>query len=160
MRNQFIKPNQPVREPYHYTECGLQNIYLLNGYKVVEYEGERGFAIEDEDELLHEIALTLVYRRPFLSGEEIRFLRKKMDLSQAELAKLMRHDAQTIARWEKGHTKISGAADCLIRIIYLLHTGEEFSEDLIVELTDMDIDCSPPFYFEETDEGWRQPAAA
>ena len=39
---------------YHYTECGLQNVWLTNGYDVCEVDGEKAVSISDVDEL-HEL---------------------------------------------------------------------------------------------------------
>jgi putative transcriptional regulator len=107
----FLKKDQPISKPYHYRECGLDDVYLLNGYRKEKTPYGNGVAVEDEDELLHVIALSLVHERPLLSGKELRFLRRRMDMTQSELAKVLRTDVQTIARWEKGRTKISGPAD-------------------------------------------------
>jgi hypothetical protein len=38
-------------EGYHYTRCGLDYVYLLNGYEVRETAHGRGLAIEDGDDL-------------------------------------------------------------------------------------------------------------
>lgn len=41
-RKNFFKPVKEVcAEPYHYKACGLDSIFLLNGYDVEEHDGER-----------------------------------------------------------------------------------------------------------------------
>lgn len=160
MPDNFCKLDQPITKPYHYTECGLSDVYILNGYKPVSTPYGDGIAVEDEDDLFHAIGLHLVLRRPLLNGEELRFLRNRLEMTQAQLAKLLRHDAQTVARWEKGQSKISGAADGLIRMIYLVLTDEDIPDDFLSTLTDLDILESEPLTFEETDDGWKVAAAA
>ena len=32
---------------YHYRTCGLENIYLLNGFREMEYAGETAISIHD-----------------------------------------------------------------------------------------------------------------
>ena len=54
-----------------------------------------------------------------MAPQEIRFLRKHMQLSQPELAKKVGVDTQTLARWEKDQTKIPGPADLALRTLFL-----------------------------------------
>lgn len=152
---EFLKHNQPVTAPYHYNECGLEGIHLLNGYRMETTPYGTGVAVEDEDELLHVIALSLIQRRPMLTGREVRFLRRRMDMTQAELAKVLRTDVQTVARWEKGQSKLSGPADELMRLVYLLETGEDIDDEFLEQITDLDAGDTLPLTFEDTEEGWR-----
>lgn len=152
---EFLKYDQPVTTPYLYNECGLDGIFLLNGHKPETTPYGDGVAVEDEDELLHVIALSLIRRRPLLTGREVRFLRRRMDMTQAELAKVLRTDVQTVARWEKGQSKPSGPADGLMRMVYLLETGEGIDEEFLEQLTDLDVGETLPLTFEDTAEGWR-----
>jgi DNA-binding transcriptional regulator YiaG len=107
-------------DPLHCTACGLDDVYLLNGFRIEETEYGRGVAIEKIDELHQAIALTIVTRRRRLDGKELRFLRKQMDLTQSELAQRLGVDSQTVARHEKGETAIGGPVDGLVRFIYVL----------------------------------------
>jgi transcriptional regulator with XRE-family HTH domain len=50
-----------------------------------------------------------------LRGWDLRFLRRALELSQAQLGKLIDRDAQTIARWEKSKRRIAPFADLAIR---------------------------------------------
>ena len=54
-----------------------------------------------------------------MSGEEIRFLRKEIDLSQKNLGLLLGVEDQTVARWEKGTVAIPRSADILLRGLYM-----------------------------------------
>lgn len=102
---------------YHYTACGLDNIWLVNGYRTVD--SPYGKAVEiDGIKALHEaIGATLVAKPTKLSGAEFRFLRKEMDYSQETLAQYFGVDVQTIANYEKKstHPKL---ADAAIRSLY------------------------------------------
>ena len=51
-------------------------------------------------------------------GECISLARRRRHLTQSDLARQLGVDAQTIARYEKGETAISGPADHLIRFIF------------------------------------------
>jgi DNA-binding transcriptional regulator YiaG len=105
---------------YHYRESGLRNVWLRNGYRVLNTP--YGEAIEIEKvEQLHRAIARAVLTRPRLSGREFRFLRCEMNLSQEALAQMLGNSAQSVALWEKGR----GApkwADRLIRALYREHT--------------------------------------
>ena len=106
----FFKPGEEVRpEPYHYKACGLEGIYLLNGYTVEEHDGERHVFVENVDELHKAIGRHIISKRKGLTGAEIRFLRNTLDLTQNELAAELGNNTQSVARWEKGQNHIPGA---------------------------------------------------
>jgi putative zinc finger/helix-turn-helix YgiT family protein len=60
-----------------------------------------------------------IYRRKhgLLSADEIRAIRDRFDLTQAELARLLRLGANTVSRWESGRNVQSAAMDILLRMI-------------------------------------------
>src|SRR5262245_9334864 len=73
---------------YHYKESGLRNISLLNGYVVKRTPYGEALSIRDP-EGLHRYIGSVIARQPTLSGPELRFLRKEMDMSQRELAEFV-----------------------------------------------------------------------
>jgi putative transcriptional regulator len=111
-------------EAYHYTESGLDNVYLASGYEFVDGPGGRYVKITDIDGLHAAIGRTLVTEKKNLSGREIRFLRQEMLMSQATLAKLLEVAEQTVLRWEKGKADIPKPAETLIRLLYREHIKE------------------------------------
>ncbi len=52
-----------------------------------------------------------------LSGDEIRALRERFNLKQADLAGLLRLGANTISRWESGRNVQTASMDILLRLI-------------------------------------------
>lgn len=78
----FPKPQAPPESLYHYTECGLNNIYLINGYNFIETSRGTSISIKDIDGLHKVIGLFLMTSKKDLSGDEIRFLRHEMLMSQ------------------------------------------------------------------------------
>ena len=129
--------------PYEYRECGLEGIYLHNGYDIIEHEGEKYVSVIDTEGLNRRIGEFLVAHRKTLAADEIRFLRKTMDLTQSELGRWMGKDSQTVARWEKeGQTEIPAVADRLLRAIFQLKTmspeERENFMDLLRNIEDMD----------------------
>lgn len=110
---------------YHYTESGLDYIWLANGYRFVNGPGGRHVVIEDVEGLQQAIGKMLVENKKDLTGKEVRFLRHEMLMSQPTLAKLLEVDVQTVARWEKGVTKVPKPAEALIRLLYREHTRRD-----------------------------------
>jgi DNA-binding transcriptional regulator YiaG len=119
---QFQKRGCQIVEgkPLHYTACGLDDIYLVNGFTREVVDGEDYITIEDLDGLWKAIGLHLVATRKILAPKEIRFLRDHMELTQAQLGARLRISDQTVARWEKGVTKlVPGPADLILRVLFL-----------------------------------------
>src|SRR6266702_4376017 len=90
-----------IETMYHYRECGLSNVYLVNGYREIETPYGRGISIEDVEGLHMAIAHALVEEEPSLSGPEVRFIRKFLELTQTQLADLLGVEDQSVRRWEK-----------------------------------------------------------
>jgi len=67
---------------------------------------------------LHEDAIA-IYRKKhaLLSADEIRAIRERFNLTQAELAGLLRLGANTASRWESGRNVQIAAMDILLRLI-------------------------------------------
>jgi len=71
-----------------------------------------------EAKRLHEDA-SEIYRRNhgLLSADEIRAIRGRFNLNQADLARLLRLGANTVSRWESGRNVQTAAMDILLRLI-------------------------------------------
>ena len=130
---QWRHGNDQPREPYHYTECGLDEIYLVNGYEVHETHYGRGVSVKDADGLHKAIGCWLANSKKALDGKEIRFLRKEMDLTQSELGDILSVNAQTLARWEKAQIEMPGPAEMLLRVVYLQHVGGKINVRKLAE---------------------------
>jgi putative transcriptional regulator len=110
---------------YHYRECGLDNVYLANGFHCVDRPSGREVTIENIDALHEAIGKALIDNKKDLSGKEIRFLRQEMLMPQAFLAKLLDVAEQTVHRWEAGKTDIPKPAETLIRVLYREHVNDK-----------------------------------
>jgi len=110
---------------YHYTECGLDYIWLTSGYSVVDAPGGRQVVIKDIDGLHELIGRYLIDNKGSFTGKEIRFLRHEMLMSQALLAKLLGVSEQAVARWEKGKADVPKPAETLIRLLYREHIKDK-----------------------------------
>ena len=85
----FARKGCDRQEPFRYLACGLDNVFLTSGFVRKERAGQWITAVEDADGLHKAISMHLVLRRKQLSGKEVRFLRKRLELTQAELGKLL-----------------------------------------------------------------------
>ena len=106
-------------KPYRYTECGLNYIYLLDGYQILNSARGRIIRVTNAGKLDRAIALAIVRRQKQLTGQEVRFLRGLLDMTQEALGRTLGVDAKTVATWERGKTKLPSTEDIAIRQIYL-----------------------------------------
>ena len=120
------------KKPYHYTESGLNNIWLSG-----IYEDEDGDPVIPNPIQLHkEIAISLALLKRRLNGEEIRFLRSHIGLSGADLArKILKVSPETVSRWENNRQTMDRSTEILIRIMVLKEI--EYNDYEIEDLTDL-----------------------
>ena len=120
---------------YNYTMCGLDYVYLRNGYRLHETAYGDGFSIERADDLHHAIAVHVMTSYARLRGQEVRFLRSLMDWSQADLARYLGLKRLTVARWESApDTPIPGPADRGVRTAAAKRIGGKGALDLVCNL--------------------------
>lgn len=151
------------KEPLHYTDCGLDDVYLLSGYEREQTPYGDGISIKNLDQLHIAIGCYLTRQKKALSGKELRFLRKQLDLTQSHLGKMLGlNSPQQVARWEKGESEISGAADILIRALFIQHAGGHLDlKGLVKALEDLDTPMTDEkSFFEKTPDGWKARLAA
>lgn len=103
---------------YHYTDGGLQNVWLENGYIEKSTPYGKAVAFQDLDGLIKAICLALARKPSKLTGAEFRYLRSTMLLSQKSLGALLGYTEQAVAKWEKTG-KIPKAIEFFVRSIYL-----------------------------------------
>lgn len=122
-----------------YTSCGLNNIYLLNGYTEIEYGGEKAFSIHNLDGLHRVIGEELCDLRRGLKGDEFRFLRIELDMSQKAIGEIFDKTDQAVAKWEKGQGEVPRSYDLLLRNIFLEHIGENpLVTEMIEQINNLD----------------------
>jgi len=156
-----IKGKDPAPKPYHYTECGLDDVYLANGFHVKEFDGEQGVSIECLDALHECIGVHLIQHRKRLSAKDFRFLRKEMRMTQSEIADLLDVSDLTVIRWETGVITVPGPADRAMRLFYLVSTLDDDSmrellsdiQEMLGELNQRD-EASSDINLVMTDTGW------
>lgn len=149
---------------YHYTESGLDNVWLENGYVVRTHPnyGE-GITITNVRGLHQAIGEWIIAQPRPLFGAEFRFLRIELDLSQRRAGELLGTTEQSVAKWEKARAKhvANKSAERLLRLAYAeyIHGKPEFSV-ILDRLTQLDAErAERDLHLTRTDALW-QPAVA
>jgi DNA-binding transcriptional regulator YiaG len=143
--------------PYHYSECGLDNIYLSNGFEFIKTPRGRAVSINNIDGLHKAIGKFLITSKKELNGEDIRFLRHELLMSQKTLAHLLGVTEQSVLRWENGKTTIPKPSETLLRLLYHdhLHNRENSLSRMLKAIANMENELSEtPIYFKDTNKGW------
>lgn len=146
---------------YHYTECGLDNIYLANGFNFRETPDGQAVSINDIDGLHKAIGLYLVTAKKDLSPKDVRFLRDELLMSQNTLGKLLGVSDQSVRRWEAGKTAIPKPSEYLLRLIYREKVHSEHNEisSLLKEIADLEDQMNnKQLLFVDTNRGWESAA--
>jgi DNA-binding transcriptional regulator YiaG len=104
--------------PYHFEESGLSNIYLV-GIRYFVYESGKVIPeIPAIKPLMQLIARNLIEKPAALTGEEIRFLRKRLGKKQIEIAHDIGLEPETLSRCENGKQKLGESNDKFLRFYY------------------------------------------
>jgi DNA-binding transcriptional regulator YiaG len=143
--------------PVQYRACGLDNVYLRSGYTIKERHGERYMAVKDADELHAAIALHLASRKKVLRGQEVRFLRKFLEMTQAELASELGVTDQTVARYEKGESSFDGPVDMLLRLLVIGKiAGAAINvEETVRKVRQTDSPANDALTLDHDSDGWK-----
>lgn len=142
-----------TNETYHYTESGLDDVYLANGYDFIETGAGKSVRIHDIDGLHEAIAHFLIRERKILSGSEIRFLRHELLMSQNTLANILDVTEQTVRRWEQGRQQIPRSADAVLRQVYFEHDSKSSKmTEILQRIADIEDDIDRMVCFENNSE--------
>lgn len=145
---------------FHYTSCGLRNIWLRNGFSIKQTSYGKAVAIHNVGGLHKAIGLHLVNNKKSHSGSEVRFLRKELDMSQAQLAQVLGVGETTVRGWENNRTKITKPADRMLRVLYREHVdGDGKVRELVERLAELNREAmSSKLELVETNTGWKAAA--
>lgn len=150
---------------FEYTSCGLSGVFLRNGYDVSETPYGEAVAIHNLDQLHRAIGLNIICRNATLSPEEVRFLRKELDLSQAHLAHIFGSSESSVRNWEStsdGRAEISGPADRMLRTLYKESVdGDGHVREMLEHISELNrVDHKERIELEKTLTGWQEAEAA
>jgi DNA-binding transcriptional regulator YiaG len=146
---------------HHYTESGLDYVYLESGYSEHDTPYGKGVSIQNTEDLHRMIGKWIVSLPRPLTGAELRFLRLELEMSQRILADILNTEEQTLRRWEKARAKpFNGSADRLLRALYNeCELGDGSVKRMVERLAGLDVKESiGTLHFRETKCGW-QPVA-
>jgi DNA-binding transcriptional regulator YiaG len=119
---------------YHYTESGLDFVWLNSGFtRSTHLVYGECVAVTAINGLHRAICIELCCSERKLSGQEIRYLRKEIGLSQKDLGNMFGVEDQTIARWEKDLIPVTRGYELLLRAISL---------GAPVDMTEMTVFCA------------------
>lgn len=105
---------------HQYTGALLGKIWLENGYTRHDTQWGSGTSYEDVDGLFAAITHHLCLSPHRLVGEDVRYLRRRLNLTQDELGTELGVTGQAIAKWEKDQVAtIPAAAARLLRLLAL-----------------------------------------
>jgi len=111
-------------EPFHFTDSGLSNVYLIGiKYYVCEC-GNVVAEIPAVKQLMRLIARDLVEGTASLISDEVRFLRKRLGRKSIEFAKELGVEPETLSRIENGKVPITEPLDKLIRLVYAVSADD------------------------------------
>jgi len=102
---------------HHYTECGLDNAYIVGVGEFAADAGEGTITIPAMGQLHRVIAEGIVTQSSKMTGQELRFLRTEMGLTQSALGRILKVALLTVSRWERNDNPVSDAAEMLLRIL-------------------------------------------
>lgn len=106
-----------MKDSLHYVACGLPNVWLENGYDILETTKGKAFKIHNMEELHDAICMALAEKDELLTGDEIRFLRTELSMSRKMLGLSLGCSPETIKKWEAGENTISKSADIVLRAL-------------------------------------------
>ena len=101
---------------YHYKECGLDNVWLENGFteKITPYG--KAVAIDNAINLHQTIALDLTMKVGKLTTNEFRFMRAILGISEDGFAQCLGDTEQSVNLWERTEN-IPTYADSIARML-------------------------------------------
>lgn len=121
-------------KPFHYTACGLNNVFIHGLDVVCDDAGNDTFHIPRINQLHRVIAEGIVSHEFAMDGSELRFLRTEMGYTQARLAEIMKVKPLTVGRWERSDTPIGAVEEAFIRK-HAIETLKLPVEDTIEQLS-------------------------
>jgi putative transcriptional regulator len=125
-------------ETHLYVESGLPNV-VLHGVNVRRCPKCGAFEVllPRVTELHRVIANGIIHKLARLSGAEVKFLRKHLGWSGADLADHMGVDPTTVSAWENERKAFGTSSDRLLRLIVARQAPvEDYSLDELTKIAD------------------------
>ena len=140
---------------YKFSDGGLRNVWLANGFTFKKTPYGDAVAIEDVPGLTRAICAALTKKPGRLTGAEFRYLRLHLRSSQKALGQLFGTSEQAIAIWEKT-SKIPLLADKHLRLLWAERDdGNETIKRLMDRLNIVERVTQSRLVLRETRTGWK-----
>lgn len=124
MREKGGVMKRDVVEAYREDLIGIP-VMLMNAVirEIDEETGEEFYTVPDMEGLLAAIAVTRCLVPLKLSGADVKFLRKALDMTARELAEELQVKPETLSRWENDGQTMAGYSEKVLRqyVCALLH---------------------------------------
>lgn len=143
---------------HRFDDAGLRNVWLANGYTVVDTPYGKGLSYHDIDGLTRTICGVFARKRGRLTGVEFRYLRLHLRLSQKSLANLLGNTEQSVANWEK-RGRVPLWADKHLRLLWLAaNDGRQAVKGVVAGLNEVERLVNERVVVEESRGTWRRRA--
>ena len=146
-----------TKKRFHYTACGLPDVWLANGFTVRQTSEGEAFHIDQVKDLHQAIGLSIVEKEGLLTSDEFRFLRTEMCFSRRSLGELLDISGETIKKWESGENDIQKTADACLRNLYLHHIHNDTVKALISSINSHERQ-ETKICLSKTTQGWLKTA--
>jgi HTH-type transcriptional regulator/antitoxin MqsA len=104
----------------HEVRVGQRTVTLESDHRQCVQCGERFFSPDQLDEIQKRAADTVRREEGLLFPWDIRGIRTRLGLTQAQFERLLGAGPKTVVRWEKGTVFQNGATDSLLRVLAAL----------------------------------------
>lgn len=122
---QMVERRGTLRLPINGEEIAVPSAAHLRCPKC----GEVVLRFQDSKRLSEDALAIYRKRHELLSADEIRSIRDRFNLTQADLARLLRLGANTVSRWESSRNVQTAAMDILLRLIRDLPGSIDYLRD-------------------------------
>lgn len=146
-----------TRENYHYRECGLDNVTLVEiAVRKCPVCGNVMPLIPNIDGLHDALARAIINKDGALTPSEIVFLRKSLGWSGTDFARNMHCDRAQVSKWEHGTVSMSKPYDLLLREMVV--TGKKIADYHRADLNWKARSQPHPFRLQLQKRGWSEAA--
>lgn len=105
--------------PYQYLDSGLSNVFLIGiKYWTCKECDAVAAEIPAPTQLMNVIAESIVMKHGILTGEQIKFLRKRVGKKASDFAELISKTPEHLSKLETGSLMLTEPLDKLIRLTY------------------------------------------
>jgi putative transcriptional regulator len=117
-----------ANQSLHYTQCGLDNVFLLNGFEWTSLQGgEEALRIEDIEGLHKAIAKAIVDSPEPLDAQTF------LDMAQRQVGVMLELTEDAVSLWERAKSPIPRSADIVLRAMAQEHCNGNTRVSALIE---------------------------